>query len=60
MDLSARGKCRSSLGVKSESERRAKEYAEQTRKHYYGREQRDGSRFQSKAGTKAEIKKALE
>jgi hypothetical protein len=43
-----------------ESVRRAKEYAEQTRKHYYGREQRDGSRFQSKAGTKEQIKKALE
>ena len=43
-----------------ESVRRAKEYAEQTRKHYYGREQRDGSRFQSKAGSKEQIKKALE
>jgi len=44
----------------SESARRSREYLEQTRRHYYGREQRDGSRFQSKAGTKAEIKKALE
>jgi hypothetical protein len=44
----------------SESVRRSREYLEQTRKHYYGREQRDGSRFQSKAGSKEAIKKALE
>jgi hypothetical protein len=44
---------------KSETERRAEEYAAQTRKHYYGREIRDGSRFKSKAGTKTEIRKAL-
>jgi hypothetical protein len=44
----------------SESVRRAREYIEQTRRHYYGREQRDGSRFQSKAGSKEQIKKALE
>ena len=42
-----------------ESARRTKEYAEQTRKHYYGRELRDGSRFQSKAGSKEQIKKVL-
>ena len=42
-----------------ESERRAKEYAEQTRRHYYNREIRDGSRFKSKAGTKEQIKKVL-
>jgi hypothetical protein len=42
-----------------ESERRAKEYAEQTKRHYYNREIRDGSRFKSKAGTKTEIRKAL-
>jgi hypothetical protein len=45
---------------RSEGERKAKEGAEQTRAHYYNREIRDGSRFQSKAGTKAEIKKALD
>jgi hypothetical protein len=44
----------------SESVRRAKEYAEQTRQHYYGREIRDGSRFRSKAGSKGQIKRALE
>jgi hypothetical protein len=44
----------------SESVRRAREYLEQTRRHYYGREQRDGSRFKSKAGTKEQIKKALD
>jgi hypothetical protein len=42
-----------------ESVRRAREYAEQTRRHYYSRELRDGSRFRSKAGTKEQIKKAL-
>ena len=47
-------------GKKSESERRALEYAEQTKRHYYEREIRDGARFKSKAGTKAEIRKALE
>jgi len=45
---------------KSEGERRAAEHAAQTRKHYYGRELRDGSRFQSKAGSKEVIKKALD
>jgi hypothetical protein len=44
----------------SESVRRQREYLEQTRRHYYGREERDGSRFQSKAGSKGEIKRALE
>lgn len=44
----------------SESERRSKEYAAQTRKHYYQREIEQGSRFRSKAGTKAQIKKVLE
>jgi hypothetical protein len=43
-----------------ESARRAKEHVEQTRKHYYGREQRDGARFKSKAGSKEQIKRALE
>jgi hypothetical protein len=43
----------------SEKERRAREYAAQTLKHYYNRELRDGSRFKSKAGTKEQIKKAL-
>jgi hypothetical protein len=43
----------------SEGARRAKEYTEQTRKHYYGREQRDGSRFRSKAGSKEQIDRAL-
>lgn len=42
-----------------ESARRAKEYTEQARRHYYNREIRDGARFKSKAGTKAEIRKAL-
>lgn len=46
-------------GKKSESERRASEYAEQTRRHYYEREIRDGSRFKSKAGSKDQIKKAF-
>ena len=58
-------RCRSDVQIivkskEGESVRRAREYAEQTRKHYYGREQRDGSRFRSKAGTKEQIKKALE
>jgi hypothetical protein len=43
-----------------ESVRRAKEYAEQTKRHYYNREIRDGTRFRSKAGSKEQIKKALE
>jgi hypothetical protein len=43
-----------------EAVRRAKEYAEQTRRHYYGREIRDGSRFRSKAGSKEEIKGVLD
>ena len=45
---------------KSETERRSEEYASQTKRHYYGREIRDGSRFQSKAGSKDQIRKALE
>jgi hypothetical protein len=45
---------------KDEKARLAKHYAEQTRKHYYGREIRDGSRFKSKAGTKEQIKRVLE
>jgi hypothetical protein len=49
-----------SKSSKPESERRAKEHAEQTRRHYYGREIRDGSRFISKAGSKNQIKKALD
>ena len=43
-----------------ESARRTKEYAEQTRRHYYDREIRDGSRFRSKAGSKEQIKRAME
>jgi hypothetical protein len=46
--------------AESESVRRSKEYVEQTRRHYYARELRDGARFRSKAGTKEQIKKALE
>lgn len=45
---------------RSEGERKAREGAEQTRVHYYNREIRDGSRFQSKAGTKEQIRKALD
>jgi hypothetical protein len=45
---------------KSEGERRATEHAAQTRKHYHDREIRDGSRFVSKAGSKDQIKKALD
>ena len=45
---------------KSEGERRANEHAALTRKHYYGREIRDGSRFKSKAGSKEQILKALD
>ena len=44
----------------NESARRAREAASAQRKAYYEREQRDGSRFRSKAGTKEQIKKALE
>jgi hypothetical protein len=44
---------------KSEFDRRTREYADQTLKHYYQREIRDGSRFRSKAGTKSQIKKVL-
>ena len=49
-----------SRSKESESARRTREYAEQARKHYYGRELRDGSRFKSKAGSKEQIKKALD
>ena len=45
---------------KSESERRARECADAQRRAYYGREQRDGSRFKSKAGTKEQIKRVLD
>ena len=45
---------------KSEGERRSSESANAHKRHYYEREIRDGSRFQSKAGSKAEIKKALD
>lgn len=44
----------------SESARRNREAAQSQRKAFYEREQRDGSRFKSKAGTKTEIKKALD
>ena len=45
---------------KTEGERNAGESARIHRRHYYEREIRDGSRFQSKAGTKEQIKKALD
>lgn len=45
---------------KTEGERREQERVASTRKHYHEREIRDGSRFQSKAGSKTEIKKALD
>lgn len=45
---------------KTEGERRNAEAVASTRKHYYGREIRDGSRFASKAGSKEQIKKALD
>jgi len=41
----------------TEPERRKREAYGQILKHYYGREIRDGSRFKSKAGTKAQIKR---
>jgi hypothetical protein len=41
----------------TEPERRKREAAVQILRHYYGREIRDGSRFRSKAGSKAQIKK---
>jgi hypothetical protein len=45
---------------KTEGERRNSESAQAQKKHYYGREIRDGNRFQSKAGSKEQIKKALD
>jgi hypothetical protein len=45
---------------KTEGQRRNQEAAAAARKSYHDREIRDGSRFQSKAGSKAEIKKALD
>jgi hypothetical protein len=45
---------------KSEKERRAAESAEAHRKHYYGREIRDGARFRSKAGSKKGIRQVLD
>ena len=45
---------------KSEGERRSGESADAHRKHYHEREIRDGSRFKSKAGSKEQIKKALD
>ena len=45
---------------KTEGERRSSESAVAHKKHYHEREIRDGSRFQSKAGTKEQIKKALD
>ena len=45
---------------KSEGERRSSESAQAHKKHYHEREIRDGSRFASKAGTKEQIKKALD
>jgi hypothetical protein len=46
--------------IRKDEKTRAKAYADETRKHYYGREIRDGARFRSKAGTKTQIKKALD
>jgi hypothetical protein len=43
-----------------ESARRSSETAQAQKKAYYAREQRDGSRFKSKAGTKEQIKRALD
>jgi len=43
-----------------EAGRRARESLEATKRHYYQREIRDGARFKSKAGSKEQIKKALE
>lgn len=45
---------------KSEGERRNAEAASSARKHYYHREIKQGSRFVSKAGSKEQIKKALD
>jgi hypothetical protein len=45
---------------KTEVERRNAERSQETLRHYYGREIRDGARFRSKAGTKAQIRKALD
>ena len=45
---------------KTEGERRSSESAVAHKKHYYEREIRDGSRFKSKAGSKEQIKKALD
>ena len=45
---------------KSEGERVRSESAVAHKRHYYEREIRDGSRFKSKAGTKEQIKKALD
>lgn len=45
---------------KSEGERRNAEAAASAKKHYYAREIRQGSRFASKAGSKEQIKKALD
>jgi hypothetical protein len=44
----------------TEALRKQREAAEAIRRHYYDREQRDGSRFRSKAGTKAQIRKVYE
>ena len=45
---------------KSEGERRNSEAAASARQHYYNREIKQGSRFVSKAGSKEQIKKALD
>jgi hypothetical protein len=45
---------------KTDGERRSSESASAHRRRYYEREIRDGSRFRSKAGSKEQIKKALE
>lgn len=43
-----------------ESARRSRETAQAQKKAYYAREERDGSRFKSKAGSKEQIKRALD
>jgi hypothetical protein len=43
-----------------ESARRSREAAQAQRRHYYNREINQGARFRSKAGTKEQIRKALD
>jgi len=44
----------------TEAERKKREGYAEVLRHYYNREIRDGSRFRSKAGTKAQIRKVYE